>query len=279
MDLVAVGARRRDAPLGRAREPVEGLPGLEAERTLTDWGRSERLTALADATLLGFLYHYWLRVECETIENVPSGGGALLVANRSGQLPIDGAMIARAVREEHPAKRQVQLAYDSTYSGLPGVGMTLTKLGAVRAHPANLQRLLFDEEQLVLLFPEGAAGRHKPLRSRYRLRRFAGSSFVEAAIRADVPIVPVAVLGTEESMPLLTSLAPLGRRLRLPLGSPLPLPAKVRLRFLQPVAKHDLQAAARGGGGGVQELTEAIRRLIQENLWEMVAERRSVWLG
>lgn len=262
-----------------ATNPTDHLPGLEPDRTVNDWGRSERLTALADATVIGFLYHYWFRVETEGVENVPADGGALLVANRAGQLPVDGAMVARAVREDHPAGRHLHLAYDRLPTELPGLGMALTKLGAIRAHPANLHRLLFDERQLVLLFPEGAQGANKPLRSRYRLRRFDGMPIVETAIRAGVPIVPVALLGAEEATPSLTSLAPLRRLLRLPVGSPLPLPAKFRLRFLQPVRTDELGAAASRDRGRAQELAEEIRALIQENVFEMVAARRSVWLG
>jgi len=274
---------RVDAPAAELAEPEDAfraqLPGLEPERHVTDWGRSERLTSVADATVIGFLYHYWLRVEAEGVRNIPAKGGALLVANRAGALPLDGAMIAKAVREEHRLARPVHLATSRTYSELPGLGMVVTKLGGVLAHPANLQRLLFDEHQLVLAFPEGAPAAQKPLRWRYRLRSFDAVPFVATALRARVPIVPVAVLGAEEAMPRLGTLAPLGRRLRLPLGTGLPLPAKFRLRFLEPVATDDLGEAPWRDRELVARLRDDIRALIQENLFEMVASRRSVWLG
>jgi 1-acyl-sn-glycerol-3-phosphate acyltransferase len=255
----------------------EGLPGVEPDRTVTDWGRSERLTALADATVLGFLYHYWFRVEVDGIEHVPADGGALLVANRAGRLPADAAMIARAVREQHRPGRSVQLASSRSFAQIPGLGMALTKLGVVFGHPANLHRLLFDEGELVLAFPEVEPAADKPLPWRYRLRRFDAVPFLAAALRAGVPIVPVAVVGAEEAMPSFGSLAAPGGRLRLPLTVPLPLPAKFRLRFLAPVGVSD--PAEAGDRALAAQLGEEIRGRLQDTLLEMVAERRSVWLG
>jgi 1-acyl-sn-glycerol-3-phosphate acyltransferase len=265
--------------LAGAADREAGLPGLEAERDVTDWGRSERIASLADATVMRFLYHYWFRVETEGIDNVPARGGALLVANRAGQLPADGAMIAKAVRDEHRQARGVHLVATRTFAGFPGLGMAVTKLGAVGSHPANLHRLLFDERQLVLVFPEGQRGVRKPLRWRYRLRRFDGIAFVESALRARVPIVPVAVLGAEEAMPTFGALSALGRGPRLPITTGVPLPAKFRLRFLEPVHTDGLGDAPWRDRALIQQLSEDVRALIQENLFEMVAGRRSVWLG
>jgi 1-acyl-sn-glycerol-3-phosphate acyltransferase len=252
------------------------LPGLEPERRVTDWGRSERVEGLVDRTVYEFLYHYWFRVEVEGIANVPDRGGALLVANHAGAIPPDGAMIAKAIREEHPLRRPLHLTTGSGLRGLPGVGMLVTKIGGVSAHPANLHRLLFDEGELVLVFPEGSRGREKPLKERYRVRRFGDGRFVETALRARVPIVPVAVLGAEEAAPALARF-PLLRR--LPLTPAIPLPAKFRVRFLEPVATDTLAGDPWEDRGLVQTLGHDIRALIQENLLELVAQRRSVWLG
>jgi 1-acyl-sn-glycerol-3-phosphate acyltransferase len=229
-----------------------------------------------DETLTSFLYHYWLRVEVEGIENVPTSGGALLVANRAGQLRLDAGMVGRALREESRTPRPLHVASPAALSDVPGLGMIATKLGAVPDHPANLQRLLQDEAQLVLAFPEEGRHRVKPLSHRYRLQPFDRLDVVEVAVRARVPIVPVAILGSEEATPLLSSLGPLGRFTPLRLGSRLPLPARFRLRFLQPV-RTDL--AGEGGAAPLDQLADDIRGLIQENLYELVAARRSVWLG
>ncbi len=253
------------------------LPGLEPERHVTDWGRSERVEGIIDRTVYGFLYHYWFRVEVEGIDNVPSEGGALLVANHAGALPGDGAMIAKAIQQRHPRARPVHFATERDFRGLPLLGMLVTKAGGVSAHPANLHRLLFDERQLVLAFPEGRAATRKPINERYRLRSFRRDLFMEPAMRAGVPIVPVAVLGAEEAVPVLARIGPLSRLTRLPrvpVMPVVPLPAKFRIRFLEPV-----YVAPSADKALVRATGDDIRALLQENLLEMVAERRSVWLG
>lgn len=255
------------------------LPGLEPERQITDWGRSERVEGLVDRTLYDLLYRVWFRVDVEGMENVPATGGAMLVANHSGALPSDGAMIAKAIREEHPRSRTLQHATESSLAGWPGVGMLATKLGAVGAHPANLHRLLFDERQLVLVFPEGERGVAKPVSQRYRLRPFHGDGFAATAIRAGVPIVPVAVVGAEEAMPRLGTPRLLRRLVRFPLAPALPLPAKFSIRFLEPVEPDELDPALAADPASVDALARDIQALIQENLLELVARRRSVWLG
>ena len=153
----------------REREPTAGslvprealkdhLPGVEPERRLTDWGRSERIEGIFDQTLVEFFYRYWFRAEVEGIENVPASGGALLVSNHSGALPQDAAMLAKAIREEHPHPRPLNITVEHFFKGYPGFSALLPKIGCVAAHPANVHRLLYDEEQLVLVFPEGRKG-------------------------------------------------------------------------------------------------------------------------
>jgi 1-acyl-sn-glycerol-3-phosphate acyltransferase len=251
---------RHGLPAAPADDLRNQLPGLEPDRRLTDWGRSQRIEHVVDRTLYGFLYHYWFRVQAEGTENVPGDGGALLLANRAGALPADAAMIAKVVRDEHPRGRTVHLATERSFRRVPGLGMLVTKMGGIQAHPANLHRLLFDEREVVLAFPEGPEGARKPLKERYRLRAFE-PEFAEVARRARVPIVPVAVLGGEESAPVISRLR------RLPIAPALPLPAKFRIRFLEPV------------GPDRPPSVREIQALIQENLLEMVAARRSVWLG
>ncbi|MBV9311162.1 MAG: 1-acyl-sn-glycerol-3-phosphate acyltransferase [Solirubrobacterales bacterium] len=271
---LAIGGSAGQGPLS-PNELIEQLPGLEPERQVTDWGRSERIEGLVDRTVYEFLYHYWFRVEVEGIENVPLADGALIVANHSGVLPSDSAMIAKALRDEHPRRRALHLVTEPRLAAVPALGMLLRKLGAVPEHPANIHRLLFDERQLVLAFPEGRQAIRKPLSERYRLRAFERSELLVAAIRAEVPIVPLAVLGAEEAMPVFAALRTVARVPDLPLTSPLPLPSKFKLRFLEPVGT----AGARASVREERTLAEEVRALIQENLLELVAARRSVWLG
>lgn len=267
---VELTSTRLPAPREELRDQ---LPGLEPERTVTDWGRSERVEGMVDRVVYEFLYRYWFRVEVEGIDNVPDEGGVLLVANHAGAVPSDGAMVAKAIGEEHPRARTVHVLSGPELSSMPGVGMLQTKLGRVPDHPANIHRLLADERQVVLAFPEGPPGRAKPLKERYRLRPFDGGRLVREALRAGAVIVPVAIMGAEEVLPVLARLP------RLPLVPPLPLPAKFRIRFLEPVASEDLPGRGSAQENLVEPLTEDIRALIQENLLELVAERRSVWLG
>ena len=139
------------------------LPAIEPERQVTDWGRSERVEGFFDKTIYEFLYHYWFRVEVEGIEHVPTTGGALLVSNHSGALPPDASMIAKAIKTEHARPRPLHLTVEHFFKGYPGLSLLVAKLGGVPAHPANVHRLLHDEEQLVLVFPEGAQGHGEAL--------------------------------------------------------------------------------------------------------------------
>src|SRR5687767_14626158 len=268
----------------------ELLPPIEPERTLNDWGRSERVEGLMDATLFEFFYRYWFRAEVEGIENVPSEGGALLVSNHAGALPPDAAMIAKAIREEHPRPRDLYLTVEHFFKGYPGFSMLIPKIGGVAAHPANVHRLLYDEEQLVLVFPEGRKGTEKLYKDRYRLRRFGRGGFVEAAMRAEAKIVPTCVVGAEEAQPVFAQLEFMKRLtglLYFPVTPTFPhfgllgmlgyLPAKFKIRFLEPLrfdenGLHEDKAL-------VQTVAHDIRARIQENLWDMLATRKSVWFG
>lgn len=268
------------------------LPGVEPERQVNDWGRSERIEGLVDRTAVEFLYRYWFRCEVEGIENIPDEGGALLVSNHSGALPPDAPMIAKAIKEEHPRPRPLYLTVEHFFKGYPGFSMLLPKIGGVAAHPANVHRLLYDERQLVLVFPEGRKGTEKLYKDRYKLRRFGRGGFVEAAMRARAPIVPIALIGAEEAAPIfahLTALQKLTGLLYVPLTPTFPhggllgmagyLPAKFKIRFLPPVRTDELDERSWEDKGLVQTVAHEIRAIIQENLVEMVGARKSVWFG
>lgn len=268
------------------------LPAVEAERHITDWGRSERVEAVVDRLVVDFLYRLWFRVSVEGIEHVPAQGGALVVSNHSGALPPDAAMIAKAIKEEHPRPRPLHLTVEHFFKGYPGFSMLLPKIGAVPAHPANVHRLLWDEQQLVLVFPEGRKGTEKLYKDRYRLRRFGRGGFVQAAMRARAPIVPVAVVGAEEAQPVFAQLSLLQRLTGLlyvpltptfphlgPLGMLGYLPAKFTIRFMEPIATDDLGDEPWEDQALVQTIAHDVRARIQDELDDMLARRDSVWLG
>jgi 1-acyl-sn-glycerol-3-phosphate acyltransferase len=284
-------AHEQDArSLVPAEDLKQHLAGVEPERRLTDWGRSERIENILDRTAVDFFYRYWFRAEVEGIENVPATGGALLVANHGGALPPDAAMIAKAIREEHPHPRPVNITVEHFFKGYPGFSMLIPKIGGVPAHPANVQRLLYDEEQLVLVFPEGRKATEKLYKDRYRLRRFGRGGFVDAAMRARAPIVPVCVVGAEEAAPVFAHVGLMKRLtglLYFPITPTFPhlglpgmlgyLPAKFKIRFLRPV-RFDEEGLNRDKAL-VQTVAHDVRARIQEELWDMLAKRRSVWFG
>ncbi len=291
--------REQPAPNGAPAPPLPArqhedlrryLPGVEPERQLTDWGRSERVESMMDRTLIEFYYRYWFRAEVEGIENVPATGGALLVSNHSGALPPDAPMIGKAIREEHPHPRPLNITVEHFFKGYPGFSMLVPKMGCVAAHPANVHRLLYDEGQLVLVFPEGRKGTEKLYKDRYRLRRFGRGGFVEAAMRARAPIVPVCVVGAEEAQPVFAQLNLLKKLTGLlatpltptfphfgPLGMLGYLPAKFKLRFLEPI--HFEDEGLQADKGLVQTTAHEVRARIQEGLFDMVSKRESVWFG
>jgi 1-acyl-sn-glycerol-3-phosphate acyltransferase len=279
-----LGADNARLPAVRGSELRRHLPGVEPDRQINDWGRSERVEGIYDKYLLEFFYRYWFRCDVEGVENIPATGGALLVSNHSGALPPDAAMIAKAIKEEHAYPRPLNITVEHFFKGYPGFSMLLPKIGCVAAHPANVHRLLFDEEELVLVFPEGRKGTEKLYKDRYKLRRFGRGGFVEAAMRARAPIVPVCVVGAEEAAPIfahINVLQKLTGLLYTPLSPIFPgtlfLPAKFRLRFLEPIEFDE--DGMHLDKSLVQTVSQEIRARIQENVWEMVRERKSVWFG
>jgi 1-acyl-sn-glycerol-3-phosphate acyltransferase len=267
------------------------LPASDQERSLDDWGRSERFLQLVEPAL-NFYYRYWFRVETEGIENIPREGGALLVSNHSGALPPDAPMIMQAIRNEHPAPRPLYMLGEHWFKGYPGVGMLANKLGLVAAHRDNAQRLLYDEGRLAIVFPEGQKGSRKLFWQRYRLRRFGRGGFVRTAIRAQVPIVPIALVGGEEAMPIFAHMRFLQRLSGLiyfPLNHAFPhfglaaglmyMPAKFKIRFMEPLDMSSYPPETADDAGAIQEIAEQIRTQIQLQLDQMLGERRSVWFG
>jgi 1-acyl-sn-glycerol-3-phosphate acyltransferase len=294
----AYDARADQLALPREPAPAQDLgelrglvPSAEPGRQIDDWGRSQRVFDLIEP-LLDFYYRYWFRVDTDGVEHVPAEGGALLAANHSGALPPDAPMIMQAIRHEHPAPRPVYMLGEHWFKGYPGVGMLANKMGLVAAHPGNAQRLLGDEGRLVLVFPEGQRGSRKLYWQRYRLRRFGRGGFVRTAMRAGAPIVPIAVMGGEEAMPIFAHVPVLQRLTGLiyfPVNHAFPhfglaaalmyLPAKFRVRFLEPVDLSRYGPEDSGELALIQEIGDGIRGSIQTEVDAMTAGRRSVWFG
>jgi 1-acyl-sn-glycerol-3-phosphate acyltransferase len=251
--------------------------GTSGGEQLDVFGRDARLSE-AVAPLLDFLYSRWFRVEVEGAGHVPAGG-ALLVANHAGALPLDGPMLHEALRRERPDLPDSRwLAEDQVFYA-PLLGTLFNRLGAVRASPDSATRLL-GEGRPILIFPEGIQGIGKPFRDRYRLQRFGRGGFVKLALRTRRPILPVAIMGAEETLPLLGKLP--GGLFGVPyvpvtpLG-PLPLPAKWRIRIGEPIQVPP--GAKETDLSVVESLVEATRSTIEHMLRLLLGARGGVFLG
>ena len=254
------------------------------------WGRSERVRAVA-RRLYDPVYRRWFRVEWEGLEHVPTEGGALLVGNHAGAIPSDAPVVMHGIETE--LGRPLYGMADNLFRVVPVVGTLWSRAGGVPAHPDNAYRLLHDEQQLALVFPEGTKGTGKLVRERYQLRRFGRGGFVEIAMRAGVPVVPLAIVGNEEAMPILYKSGRLAKLLNVPyfpvtanqfvfgplLGLVLPLPAKFRIRVLPPVRFDVAPDQERYNRSVVIEHSDRIRESIQSAVYELLRQRRSVWVG
>jgi 1-acyl-sn-glycerol-3-phosphate acyltransferase len=237
-----------------------------------------------------FLYRSYFRTTVEGIDHVPAEGRCIVVANHSGAVPLDGLMLRAALRIEHPQKRDLRwLAEDFVYY-LPFAGVFMNRVGAVRACPENAERLL-EKESLVGVFPEGVHGIKKLFQERYRLQRFGRGGYIRLCLRMRAPIVPCAIIGAEESSPLLYRLEGLTELLGLPyfpvtptfpflgLVGLLPAPTKWRMRFGEPIHLDNYGPEAADDHVLVGRLSERVRSSIQAMLDSGLRERRSVWFG
>ena len=175
----------------------------------------------------GFFFNRYWRVQFSGVENIPNSGRTLLVSNHSGVLPFDAAMISYGVREHHAAHRLTRAMVADWFPSLPFVSTLLNKTGQVLAHPENGERLLAEDE-LVLVFPEGYKGVGKLFKDRYKLARFGRGGFVRMAMAAQSPIIPVSVVGAEETYPMLYNVKPIARMIGFPLFPITPHLALVR---------------------------------------------------
>lgn len=258
----------------------ERAPSGEIDR----WGRERG--AAADSAFLDLAYRRWFRVEWTGLEHLPGSGGALLVANHAGMMPVDGGLVQHGIQRE--TGRLVYMLAHHGFFRVPFVGRALHRSGTVVAHPDNAQRLLREDRQLVLVFPEGAKGPVKPRSQRHRLQRFGRGGFVETALRAGVPIVPIALVGTEDTTPTLFDLTLNGQPMPLTanmllfgplLGAVAHFPAKVRARVLPPVHFDEPPEQASYPRSLLLERSEAIRGALQVAIDEGVAARKSVLHG
>jgi len=270
-------ARRRFARIGGMRD-VSGV--------VDDFGMDADAVAGAQPWL-DRLFDRWWRIDVAGLEHVPPGP-VLFVANHSGLLPWDGLMIVHALARHEPGAPRARFLVADWIATLPFAAPAITRLGGVRACRENAERLLRTRRSVVS-FPEGAKGAAKVFRQRYRVQRFGRGGVVRTAIAARVPLVPVAVVGAEETHPVLFKVENLARAIgapflpvtpTFPMLGPLglvPLPSKWSIRFGEPIATHELDAALADDETLVWRVTEDLRERIQKMLDADVHARRSVW--
>jgi 1-acyl-sn-glycerol-3-phosphate acyltransferase len=237
-----------------------------------------------------FLYQKYFRVETTGLENVPLEGRALLVANHSGQLPFDGMMIGMAILTDHPSQRLVRTLYAAILPSIPYVSTILTRLGQTLATVDNGTRLL-EEEELVAIFPEGYKGTGKLFRDRYRLARFGRGGFARMALNTQAPIIPISVVGSEETYITLAKLPTLSGITGIPylpitatfpwlgLLGVVPLPTKWYIDFGKPISVDGYGPDAAHNPVYISQLSDQVRNIVQQMVHDRLAQRRSIFFG
>ncbi|WP_193318826.1 lysophospholipid acyltransferase family protein [Nonomuraea phyllanthi] len=255
---------------------------IEGDYEVDEFGYDPELTDKVVLELIRPLYAEWFRVETVELKNVPDEGGALVVANHSGTLPLDALMLQLALHDE--AGRPLRLLGADLVYQLPVLSHLARKTGHTLACREDADRLMRKGE-LVGVFPEGYKGVGKPFSERYKLQRFGRGGFVASAIRAGVPIVPTAIVGAEEIYPKIGDLKSLARLLGLPylpitpffpLLGPLglvPLPSKWMIEFGEPIRTDEYDPSAADDPMVVFNLTDHVREVIQQMLNELRLRR------
>ena len=288
-------------PLAAAQEAAGSLPArlrsaietvvkrLQGDYHEDEWGFDEGF-AEAVFPLFEFLYRSWWRVETEGVRNVPAHGRGLIVANHAGSLfPFDATMLTMAIMKEHPLPRWPRFMVLDWAFVLPFLSVFMRRVGGVPASPHNATRLL-GQDELVMVFPEGVKGTGKPFSERYRLQRFGRGGFVEIALSTGAPIIPAAVVGSEEIYPKLAESPTLARATGAPfvpitptfpwlgpLGL-IPLPSRWRIEFCAPIEVSGYGPDAAGDQRVVFDLSEQVRETIQEKVYENLVKRGSTFL-
>jgi 1-acyl-sn-glycerol-3-phosphate acyltransferase len=262
---------------------------LTGEYETDEWGYDPEVLD-AVKPFFDFMYSRYWRVSTSGMENIPEEGRAMLVVNHSGQLPWDGVMLGTAVYNEHPSQRLVRSLYSDWFPTVPFVSALLTKLGQTLANEENGIRLL-EQEQLIAVYPEGHKGVGKLFRDRYQLARFGRGGFVRMALRTYAPVIPVSIIGAEETYISLYKSPTIARMINFPyvpisltfpwLG-PLgfvPLPTKWYIDIGEPIAMDGYGPGAEENPNLVSQLSDQVRNIIQDMIYDRLRERKSVFLG
>lgn len=250
-----------DEHINRIRKPI-GTLGYDP------WGYNNEVIKVG-FSLTRQLYEKYFRVHAQGVENVPAEGPVLIVANHSGQLPIDGLLIGYALASRQHQPRIPRAMIERFFPTVPWLGNLLNEMGAVLGDPVNCAKMLANDEA-VIVFPEGIRGSGKLYHDRYQLKRF-GNGFMHLAMKYKASIVPVGVVGCEETIPAIANIKPLARALGIPYAPitlPVVLPAKVHLNFGAPMVFDDLEIPEEQITERVEQVKAEISQLIDKGLSE-----------
>lgn len=263
-------------------ERMKEIPTNLNEYGFDPWGFNP-LTARYGYSFFSWLYKYYWRVTVHGIENVPKGR-VLLIANHSGQIPIDGTMISVAMLLEADPPRVTRAMVERWFTSLPFLGKWISRLGSIVGDPLNCERLL-EKGEAILVFPEGIRGSGKLWRDRYKLMKF-GLGFMRLAIATNTPIVPIGVVGGEEQAPSFVDVKPLAKLLGLPylpitptfpwlgvLGM-IPYPTKYYIHFGEPL---HFRGAADDRDDVIQRKVDVVKRSIRQLIDRGLEERESIF--
>lgn len=275
--------RRAAAGLAFLRRRITG------DYDVDEFGFDPELTESAVLPAARQLYRTWFRTEVTGVQHLPADSGALIVANHAGGLwALDGVMTATAVHEETPDHRFLRMLGADLVFTTPVLGQLARKTGSTLACNPDAERLLGSGE-LVGVWPEGFKGIGKPFAERYKLQRFGRGGFVSAALRTGAPIIPTAIVGSEEIHPMLGNAKTIARVLGLPyfpltptfpwlgLLGLIPLPSKWHIEFGEPIETAGYGPESAEDPMLVFELTDRVREQIQSSLYRLLMQRRSVW--
>lgn len=254
-------------------EAFDRMPVNVGELGYDPWGFNPDSAKVA-LSMVRYLYDRYFRVQAHGLENIPQNGRVLIIPNHSGQWPMDGVLTGYAVATNPHGPRMARAMIERFFPTVPWLGNMMHQIGGIIGDPLNCINLL-KREEAVIVFPEGVRGSGKPYRLKYQLQRF-GAGFMHIAMEHKTPVIPVGIVGCEETMPSLGSIDPLAKLLGIPyvpIAPPLPLPARVFLNFGEP-----MQFEGRIENEGqvvenVERVKDEIRRLIDKGL----AERKSIY--
>jgi len=261
---------------------------LTGEYRVDEFGFDPELTEKVLLTAVRPIAEKYFRLDVRGAEHLPTEGGALVVANHSGVLPWDALMTQVAIHDHTPTQRHLRMLAADLVFVLPGVNELARKAGHTLACNEDAQRLL-ELGEIVGVWPEGFKGIGKPFSERYKLQRFGRGGFVSSALRAGVPIIPCAIMGAEETYPMIGNARTVARLLGLPyvpitptfpwlgpLGA-VPLPTKWTIQFGEPIATHDYPPEAAEDPMLLFNLTDQVRETVQHTLYRLLVQRRSVF--